>query len=98
MKNDGTKPVDILRPFCVPCEKDLLEKVRELANSCSLRNEWSIRAKEVAEKRFAPAISIDRLPLIMKAMTAYYHNSCEGDAIKREVEELYAKDLIRYGL
>lgn len=98
IKNDGTKPVDIARPFCIPCEKDLLEKVAPLVRNAKLRKEWSCRAREVAETRFSPKVSLERLPLILKAMTAYHHKSAACDNLKKEIEELYQKDLVRYGI
>ena len=97
IENDGTEAQDTIRPFKVPSESDLLKKLGSLVRNPSLRKEWGKLARETAKKRFSPQITIDRLPLIFKAMSAYHSQSENCGKIREEVEALYHEDVKRYG-
>lgn len=96
VKNDGTPPVDIVRPFALPCKKDLIKQLASLIQNESLLSEWGRKGKEMAEKRFSPEVTLNRMPLILRALQAYHTKSRDCDVVKKEVEELYHQDLRRY--
>lgn len=94
--HDGQMPQDLLHPFRVPEKEDLYRKVKELVTSNKSRKQLSINALNVAQARFCPERTLERLPLIFKALKAYHSQSSSCDLIKKEVEELYEQDLRRY--
>lgn len=92
VKNDGTVHHEGY-PFQAPDEEALLETLRSLIESPTLRKEWQRRAKTVACQRFHPDVTLKRLPLIFERLSS----RGEDKACRAKVENLYQTDLALYG-
>jgi len=94
VKNDGIDHRSDYT-FQAPDREDLLETLRALAQSQTLREEWQKRAKAVAYKRFHPDLTLKRLPLIFEMASTSSRKEDKG--FRAKVENLYKTDLGLYG-
>lgn len=83
--------------FYRPKLDDLVQKLAILVQDATLRQRLGEQAGEIATQRFAPELTIQRMPLVLEAANCFFHDK-NTEKIQIELQHLYQQDLNLYGL